>query len=905
MAITLGMKLGPYEIQSALGAGGMGEVYRARDTRLGRNVAIKVLPSHLSSDPILRARFEREAQAISSLSHPNICTLHDVGSQDGVDFLVMEYLEGETLQQRLQRGALPLKQAIEYGIQIAEALDRAHQAGMAHRDLKPGNIMLTKSGAKLLDFGLAKPTAVLVAGIGSAESLTPSTPTLTVTSMMSTPDPLTRQGTVVGTFQYLAPEVLQGKDADARSDIFAMGTVLFEMISGKPAFSGKSQLSVVTAILEKEPDWIPQITAPLEHLVHTCLAKDPDERWQSAREVARELRWVEQVSVKATDTAVKVGKFGAWRVMTGVVVAAVALAIAATYFVVRPAPKSRLVASLLPPVGVFPDISGRNGPPQISPVGSRLAFVGCKTSAASSSISGGKLCSIWTRSLHSADAHEIAGTDGGYAPFWSPDGRNIAFFADGKLMRVPADGGAVQVLCEAADARGGSWGSAGTIIFAPMRSSPIFRVSADGGSPVAVTRSAPASMLADVGSNRWPYFLPDGEHFVYVQSAHGACGDLTELRFTSLDGKQDLPITHTCSSAVFADGHLIFWRDGNLMAQPFDPRKGQLSGTGVAIAQHVALDSLFSFGEFSASTDGNLVYVNGEGTMGAQLVWFDRNGKLLGTVGKDDQYMSVAISPDGSRLVANADPSDNQRIVLLDARGSRNLVMLGSKVGGYPVWSADGKRVYFTSNANGPFDIFVKVADSSGVEQPLVSFEKGQFGAVFLATSPDGKYLAFATLDPTTKLDIYTVELAGAQKPQPFLRSPANESAPAFSPDGKWLAYESDQSGRNEIYITAFPNGGPQYQVSTNGGERPVWRRDGNEIYYRENLKLMAVDVKRRGEALELEVPKQMFEVAVRNLSGRWYDVSRDGRFLMNTLPASAQVNSFELVVNWPAELNK
>ncbi len=905
MALSSGTKLGPYEILSPLGAGGMGEVYRARDTRLDRTVAIKILPSHFSESPEARQRFDREARAISSLNHPNICTLHDVGNQNGIDFLVLEYLEGETLQQRLLRGALPLKQVIEYGIQIAEALDRAHQSGIVHRDLKPGNIMLTKSGAKLLDFGLAKPAAALFARVGATGSLTPSTPTLSVASMTSRPDPLTQQGTVVGTFQYLAPEVLQGKDADARSDIFALGAVLFEMISGKPAFSGKSQLSVITAILEKDPEPIPQVAAPVEHVVHTCFAKDPGERWQSAREVARELRWVEQVGVEPADGILKRRKFGAWRVVTALVIAAIALTIAVTYYAMRTAPRSRLAASLLPPVGVFPDTSGRNGPPEISPDGNRLAFVGCKTSAASSSISGGKLCSIWTRALQAPEAHEIAGTDGGYAPFWSPDGRNLAFFADGKLKRVPAEGGAVQVLSDAADARGGSWGTSGTIIFAPMRSSPILRVSADGGSTAAVTRSAPASMLADIGSNRWPYFLPDGEHFVYVQSAHGACGDLTELRFASLDGKQDTPVTHTCSSAAFANGRLIFWRDGNLVAQKFDPRRGQLSGTAVAVAQHVALDSLFSFGEFSASSDGKMVYVSGEGTMGAQLVWFARTGKLLGAVGQNDQYMSVSISPDGSRLVANADPSDNQRIVLLDARGNRNLVMLGNKVGGFPVWSADGKKVYFTSNANGPFDIFIKVADSAGNEQPLITFEKGQFGAVFLATSRDGKYLAYATPDPTTKLDIYTVELAGGQKPQPFLRTPANESAPAFSPDAKWLAYESDQSGRSEIYITAFPKNGSEYQVSTDGGERPVWRHDGGEIFYREGLKMMAVEVRKEGNDLKLGVPRELFEVAVRNLSGRWYDVSPDGRFLMNTLPASAQVNSFELLVDWAADLDK
>jgi Tol biopolymer transport system component/predicted Ser/Thr protein kinase len=907
MGLTSGTKLGPFEIQAPLGAGGMGEVYRAKDTRLDRTVAIKILPSHLSDNHEARQRFEREARTISSLNHPHICTLYDVGHQDGIDFLVMEYLEGETLQQRVLRGALPLKQALEYGIEIADALDRAHQAGIVHRDLKPGNIMLTKSGAKLLDFGLAKPVAAMVADGAGAGSLTPTTPTMSVPSLTAQATPLTEVGMVVGTFQYLAPEVLQGKDAEARSDVFALGTVLYEMLTGKRAFEGKSQLSIMTAILEKDPEWNKAVPAALEHVVRTCMAKEPAERWQTAHEVARELRWVAEKgsTAPASEAPAASRRWRYWVSGLAVVLTTTALMLAARYYGARGLPRSPLMVSLVPPAGVFPDVAGRNGPPQIFPDGNRVAFVGCKTAAASSSITGGKLCSIWTRSLHSTDAHEIAGTGGGYFPFWSPNGSDIGFFSDGKLKRVAADGGPVQILCDAEDARGGSWNSSGTIIFAPMRSSPILRVPAEGGSPVAVTRSAPASMLSDVGSHRWPYFLPDGEHFLYLHAPNGACGDRTKLHFASLDGKQDETLMSTCSTAAFADGRLIFWRDGNLMAQPFDPRRGGLSGTAVAVAEHAAFDALFSFGEFSASAEGKLVYVAGEGTITAELVWYNRTGKLLGPVGENDQYVSVAISRDGSRLAANTNPINKQRILLLEARGPRTLVTLGSKVGGFPAWSADGKQIYFTSNTNGPFDIFVKTADSSDSEQPLVTFEKGQFGAVFLATSPDGKYLAYATLDPATKQDIYTVGLSGDHRPQPFLQSPANESAPAFSPDGKWLAYESDQTGRGEIYVTAFPEHGAQYQVSTNGGERPVWSRDGKEIYYRENLKLMAVAVKHKGRAVELGAPSELFEVAVRNLSGRWYDVSPDGRFLMNTSPASAQVKSFELVVNWLTEPNK
>jgi len=899
--LVSGSKLGPYEIVCPLGAGGMGEVYRARDTRLGRDVAIKVLPSHLSCDLNVKARFEREARAISSLNHPNICTLHDIGQQDGVDFLVMEYLEGETLQQRLLRGPLPLKHVLEYGIQIAEALDRAHQAGIAHRDLKPGNVMLTKSGAKLLDFGLAKPVAALVAGVGATGSLTPSTPTLTLASMTSQPDPLTREGMIVGTFQYLAPEVLQGKDADARSDIFALGAVLHEIICGKPAFTGKSQLGVMTAILEKEPEPITQVPPTVEHVVHTCLAKDPAERWQSVREVARELRWAAQVGIEPaprSDGATR--RFGFFGLGAAAGLVITALVLSTVRYTARPVSPSRLQVSVVPPTGVFPDTWGRNGPPQISPDGRKVAFVGCKSESASKSIAGNRDCSIWVQSLRSTEARELAGTSSGYGPFWSPDGRDIGFFADGKLKRTAADGGPVQILCNAEDGRGGSWGSKGIVIFAATRGSPIFRVPAEGGTPVAITSDKPATNLSDLGSHRWPYFLPDGEHILYLNTPVGACSEGDEVHFASLDTKQDVTLMQTCTSVVFAEGHLIYWRDGNLVGQAFDPRTGVLGGAPLAIVEHAAFDSSFAFSPFSASEDGKVLYVAGQGPVGAQLVWYDHNGKVLGTLGAAVAYSNVAISPDGSRVVAD---TQLQRILLLDSRGTRTLVTVPGHFGTYPVWSADGRFVYFTSHDNGEYSISAIPADGAASPEKLVTLEKGQLGAAFLAASPNGKYLAYARLDPAAKMSLYFVELRGDRKPHSFLAPSANVSAPAFSPDGKWLAYESTQSGRTEVYITPFPDGGAQYQVSTNGGERPAWRHDGKEMFYRENLRLMSVKVNTAAGKVELGNPVPLFEVAARNLNGRWFAVSPDGRFLMNTTPASAQTQRFELLVNWSAEL--
>lgn len=902
MALTPGSKLGPYEIQSPLGAGGMGEVYLARDKRLGREVAIKVLPSHLSSSAELRERFQREARAISSLNHPNICTLHDIGQQDGVDFLVMEYLEGETLQQRLLRGPLPLKHVLEYGIQIAEALDRAHQAGIAHRDLKPGNIILTRSGAKLLDFGLAKPVTAVVAGVGATGPLTPSAPTITLASMRSQPDPLTRQGTIVGTFQYLAPEVLQGKDADARSDIFALGAVLHEMICGKPAFAGKSQLSVITAILENAPERISQVSVPLEHVVHTCLAKEPAERWQSAREVARELRWAGQIGIESVpgrgDRSRRLSLFG---LGAAAGIAITALVLSTVHYDLRRAPAARLLVSVTPPNGVFPDTWGRNGPPQISPDGQSLAFVGCKNETAVKSIAGNRDCSIWLQSLNSKEAQEIAGTSGGYGPFWSPDGRNIGFFADGKLKRTSTNGGPVQIVCNAEDGRGASWGTKGSIIFAATRGSPIFRVPAEGGTPVAITSSKPALNLADFGSHRWPYFLPDGEHFLYLNAPAGACSEGDEVHFASLDRKQDITLMQACTSGIFGDGHILYWRDGNLIAQAFDPHTGVLSTAPVAIVEHAAFDSSFAFAPFSTSKDGKLLYVAGEGPVGAQLVWYNRSGKVLGTLGEAVAYSSVAVSPDGSRVVAD---TQLRRILILDSRGTRTLATVAGHFGTYPAWSNDGRFVYFTSYENGEYSISAIAADGAASPRKLVILGSGPLGAAFLAASPDGKYLAYARLDSAAKMSLYVVDLRGERKPYPFLPAAANSSAPAFSPDGKWLAFESTQNGRNEVYITPFPEGGAQYQVSTNGGERPAWSHTGKEMYYRENLRLMSVTISSAGGKIALGPPTPLFEVAARNLNGRWYAVSADGRFLMNTTPPSAQTQRFELVVNWQAELN-
>ncbi len=894
MALSPGTKLGPYEVVAPIGAGGMGEVYRAKDTRLDRTVAVKILPAQFSADPVRKQRFEREAKTISSLNHPHICVLHDIGHHDGIDYLVMECVEGETLAKRLEKGPLPLEQVLKYGAQIADALDKAHRSGIVHRDLKPGNIMLTSTGAKLLDFGLAKPAAPVLAGV-------------TLTAAARPHSPMTEEGTIVGTFQYMSPEQVEGKEVDGRSDIFSLGAVLYEMLTGKRAFEGKSQLSVASAILEKEPEPItstkPLTPAALNHAVRKCLAKLPDERWQSASDLASELKWIAEAGPDAAThrSAEKMPRGVLWAlIILGWIVSGATL----VYYTTRRPPELPLLVSMIPPPDVFVDTSGRIGPPQISPNGTRVAFIGCKTESAASSMLGGSTCSIWLRILTSGETREVSDSGGAYYPFWSPDGREIAFFADGKLKHVSADGGPVQVICDAPDARGGSWANSGTIIFSAKRNSPVLRVPAEGGTPVAVTQVKPVSQLGQVVSNRWPQFLPDGKHFLYMNSPNGACTELSELRFASLDSKQDIALMRTCSTAAFASGHLIYWRDGNLVAQPFDPVTGVLSGVPTAIVEHARFDPLFSISEFSISKEGKLVFMPGDAVISRQLQWYDRNGKLLGTLGENDNYKSVSISPDGSHVVTDTVSVEQSTIRILDPRGTRTLMTLNNSWGGNPVWSADGREIYFISGVNGPQNIYVRAADGSGEPWEVVKFEKNELGGLFLAPSPDGKFLAFAAiLGPVTGTDIYTVALSGNHKPQPFLHTTANETAPVFSPDGNWLAYESDGSGRNEVFITAFPSGGAQYQVSTDGGERPVWGRNGKEIYYREGLRVMAVEVRVRADSLELSPPTPLFELAAGNLNGRYYDVAPDGRFLANTSPATTKAQNFSLVVNWPARL--
>ncbi len=642
MALASGTKLGPYEIQSPLGAGGMGEVYRARDTRLGRDVAIKVLPAHLSSDPDLRQRMEREARAISSLNHPYICTLHDMGSQDGIDFLVMEHLEGETLADRLRRGALPLDESLKIGILIAEALDKAHQRGIVHRDLKPANVMLTKNGPKLMDFGLAKPSP----GVSSAAAspLTPSTPTISVAALAGSSSPLTQKGMIVGTFQYMAPEVLQGAEADARSDIFSFGCVLYEMVTGRRAFEGKSQFSVLGAILDQEPERVsallPASPVRLDETVGRCLAKNPEQRYGCMHDVRIQLEGIAAGSEAHAAEGAQVAASGSGsRVAWAAAAIALLIAIGAGVAYFEKHETATVVRStILPPVGTsFMTMLPAAGPPVLSPDGTQLAFTARDEKSK---------VMLYVRPLTSLTAQVLPGTEDAIYPFWSPDSRQIAFFAAGKLKKINASGGPPQGICDSFSGRGGSWSKDGVIVFTPSSNQGLFKVSANGGTP------EPASKLnRDIGENshRFPFFLPDGKHFIFWSRTSRA-GESPVLYVGELGKLPAQLLMKSESMASYASGYLLFLRGQTLMAQLFDASKMELKGEPQPVAERIAINGASVRSMFAASDTGRLVYQTGEASAGWTLVWRDRQGKQTDAITKVERYISPALSPDGSRL---------------------------------------------------------------------------------------------------------------------------------------------------------------------------------------------------------------------------------------------------------------
>ena len=887
MTLASGSRLGPYEILSPLGVGGMGEVYKARDTRLERTVAVKVLPSHLSASPDSRQRFEREAKTISQLSHPHICALHDVGREGETEYLVMEYLEGETLADRLIKGPLPLDQTLRYGVQIAEALAKAHREGIVHRDLKPGNVMVTKSGLKLLDFGLAK-------------AIAPASSAVDVTALPTQAAPVTREGTLIGTVQYMAPEQLQGREADARTDIFALGVLMHEMATGKKAFSGDTQASIVSSILRDEPQPISRVqpTSPpaLDHIVQTCLAKDPDDRWQAAGDVAKELRWVTEGSqtglAAVPGVRRKAGGALAWSI-------AGALALATIYLGnevrrLRGNPGVRSVHSFLePPANTTFRLTGDDSAPVVlSPDGASATF--------------GAAGRLWLESLVSGAVAPLAGTEGGSFPFWSPDSRFIGFFSDGKVRLVEASGGPVRAIADAPNARGGTWGSRGSIVFAPNFRSGLFRVSASGGAVVRVTQLEEGKHT----THRWPSFLPDGENVLYLAANHAdPRSDDSGIYVASLTDGSPRRLMSSYGSAQHASGWLLTVRDTSLLAFPFDSRRMTIGSEAVRIRDDVNFDRGVWRGGFTASDEGTLAYQVTQAGIGGQLTWTDASGRRMGSVGEKSEASMPRLSPDGRRaLVMLGDPNNDIWVYELD-RGVRTRLTTAAQVQPAPVWSPDGSEIIYCSQrmSGEKAEFVVTTLTSDGAGRGRVVYRSSE-RIEPTDWSHDGRYL-LVDWGNVGAQDVWVIPLDESKKAFPLVQTQFIERAGQFSPDGRWVAYHSLQTSRNEIYVTAFPGGGARWQVSANGGTQARWSHDGRSLYFvSAEGDLTVADVDGTGSRFQVRDVKPLFRV---NLFGgqranlHAYDVSPDGRrFLINDA-GEAGVPRVALVTNWTAALAK
>jgi eukaryotic-like serine/threonine-protein kinase len=881
MALTSGTKLGPYEIQSPLGAGGMGEVYRARDTRLDRTVAIKILPSHLSADPEFKLRFEREARTVSSLNHPHICQLFDVGQQDGTDFLVMEFLDGETLASRLQRGALPLTEILRIGTEIAEALTVAHRAGIVHRDLKPGNIMLTKSGAKLMDFGLAKPAFTRAAGSASA-------PLLSAARTMSGPtpvSPLTTAGSIVGTIQYMSPEQIEGKEADARSDIFAFGAVLYEMATGTRAFQGKSQISVASAILEKDPEPIsatkPQMPAAFDYLIATCLAKDREERVQTAHDVRLRLKGIASAP-QAAPLGAETPAHANWVSRLPLLIGA--LLLVASFIVFRlsqraSAPVLSVRAYIPPPPGTaFRPTGFDSGPVAVSPDGKTLAFTAVDEKGNTN---------LWIRPLDAAQATMLQGTEDATYPFWSPDSKYLGFVADRKLKKIAESGGEAQTIVDQA-AFNSAWGGDDTILFRRENRQAIYRVSASGGEVSTVIQRG-----NDEYALGWPAFLPDGKHFLYMGYRMGSPSQIKVGTF----GQPESGVVITEGSAPrFAAGYLLFVRGGNILAQTFSLDSFRLSGDPQPLGEA---------SDFSVSPAGVLAYH--ESSADSELKVFDRSGNIVATPGPLASYGSPRFSTDGKSISVD----------VRDAKTGKSDVWIYPVAGGQATrftfgpndyrgtWSPDGKEIAYAVHDKGKFSVRRRPLDGSWSEETLYETDNLLTGTV-QDWSPDGKYLS---LDLDNKDLIYSnwiLPLNGKREP---FRPPAAAAVTAsqydghFSADGRWLCYFSYESGRPEVYVVPFLSNGAKYQASTNGGWNT--RFAGNELFYVTMGNRLMTARWASQPNFHLEDLHPLFQLDMPNFADANFDVSRDGQRFVVLTADRAKSSSITLLTNWTATLKK
>jgi Tol biopolymer transport system component len=885
VTLVAGFRLGPYEILSPLGAGGMGEVYKARDMRLERTVAIKVLPQHLSSSAEVRQRFEREAKTISQLSHPHICALYDVGREGETEYLVMEYLEGETLADRLLKGPLPSEQVLRFGIEIADALDRAHRQGIVHRDLKPGNVMLTKAGVKLLDFGLAKALPSPGRRGAGGEGLT-SLPTMASA-------PLTQEGTILGTFQYMAPEQLEGREADARTDIFAFGAVLYEMATGRKAFAGSSQASLISAIMKEEPAPIatlqPMTPPALDRVVRTCLAKDPEERWQSAHDIKSELSWIAQAGSQAGIAAPVVAsrrrkdRLG-WGV-AGALVGAI-LAAAATWGVLRSRsavsrPVTR-VAVPIPAGDIF--ITDNYLSLAISPDGRRVVYVGRRADKRH----------LFLRSLDAAEAAPIAGTEGAYSPFFSPDGQWLGFWADSKIKKVSLSGGAPVTVCDCGipdRMLGATWGSDDTIVFPQKWAGGLFRVSAAGGAPQPVTK---VTMKDEDRGHMWPGLLPDGKSVLFTVFTGGSLDDYRIAVASLATGERKTLIKGGTFGRYAASGHILYARGATLFAAPFDAKRLEVTGAAFPVAEGVFENTNGGAG-YAVSKNGTLLYAGGGILLPERsLVWVDRQGAVTPVAPIKRPFSNPSLSPDGKRVAVTVEAQTYDVWVLDIERDSLARLTFG-KDDGVPVWSPDGKRVAYQSSEAGAYNIYIRASDGSGSEERLTS---DQDSTTPVAFSADGKLLVFQKVRAGVP-EIWIYPFEKGSSPRPILQGPFRHEGGMLSPDGRWMAYQSDESGKVEVYVTAFPGPGGKWQISTDGGRGVLWAPDGREIFYRKDKKVMRVAVTAL-PSFSASRPELLFEGDYEG-----WDIARDGkRFLMvKDEAAESAPKHLNLVLDWFQDL--
>jgi len=893
MPLTPGTKLGPYQIESLLGAGGMGEVYRARDTRLDRAVAIKILTQGVADTPEVRQRFEREARAVSSLSHPHICVLYDVGNQGGIEYLVMEHLEGETLAARIAKGSLTTAELLRYASQIADALDKAHRQGIVHRDLKPANVMLTKTGAKLLDFGLAKDEEILQGDPGSSPTMS---------------RPLTMQGSIVGTIQYMSPEQLEGKPADARSDIFSFGAMLYEMATGRKAFEAKSQASLIAAILKDDPKPLrelqPLTPLALEHVVKACLAKDPDERPQSAHDLKLQLEWmressgISQSQLAQTEQSTEASP-SRRKTKTASIIAASALctllvaAVIGYFFKPQPAPADRLEFSI--------PLQNEMSHLALSADGRMLAFVSPDPA------SGANMVSV--QRVGSPGVSVLPGTAGASYPFWSPDDAYVAFFADGKLKKIALSGGAPQILATATSGRGGAWGRRGVIIFSAQAAGWLSKVNADGSNLVPLTDKLFDS--SKTVSHRWPVFLPDGEHFLFMTLtfSNNVTDDYRGVYFGSISGDAKRIAPQAMSNPGYANGHLFYLDDKkSLRAVSLDPGNGTVTGDAQLVTDQVGFQPSVYWGAFSVAKNGTIVYNPTVGAGLSALTWYDRTGKELGRVGEIGVLSNPTLSPDDGRLAVDvADTkANNINIWLSDLKRdtySRFTFDSSEDVGG--VWSRDGSLIAYRSLQSSDTNVFVK--QTQGLQPPhsIISLKERSRATDDLnpnSWSLDGAQL-LCTLQPATGGTQLVLLPTSGGNMTPFLTTKTSETNGQISPDGKWVAYASNESGDWEIYVTTFPTAAGKWQVSQSGGSEPRWRGDGKEIFYiGAGGTLTAVPVSTTGTFASGN-PAPLFHTQLRaqvsSTDQFTYDATKDGqRFLVNRYAKPPQVAPLRIILN-------